>query len=89
MARPISSRSSRAGRGCALDRVPGRGESHRVEISPGRVDSEEPTERIHGAVNVGKQPHEQVTVFWLNRPDAVPPPTEEQVSSLNNPRGAI
>jgi len=40
-------------------------------------------------VNVGKQPSEQVTVFLLDRPDAVPQPTEEQVSSLNNARGAI
>lgn len=53
------------------------GESHRVEISPGQVDWEEPTERIHRAVNVGKQPYEQVTVFLLDRPDAVPQPAEK------------
>jgi hypothetical protein len=40
-------------------------------------------------MNIGKQPYEQVTVFLLDRPDAVAQPTEEQVSSLNNPRGAI
>jgi len=65
------------------------GESHRVEISPGQVEWEEPTARVHRAVNVGKQPYEQVTVFLLDRPDAVAQPTEEPVSSLNNPRGAI
>jgi hypothetical protein len=64
-------------------------ESRRAKISPGLVDWEEPTERIHRAVNVGKKPYEQVTVFLLDRPDAVAQPTEEQVSSLNNPRGAI
>jgi hypothetical protein len=64
-------------------------ESHRVEISRGQVDWEEPSDRVHRAVNVGKQPYEQVTVFLLDRPDAVAQPTEEQVSSLNNPRGAI
>jgi quercetin dioxygenase-like cupin family protein len=53
------------------------GESQRVEISPGQVDWEEPTERIHRAVNVGKQPYEQVAVFLLDRPDAVPQPTIE------------
>jgi quercetin dioxygenase-like cupin family protein len=65
------------------------GESQRVEVTPGQVDWEEPTERIHRAVNVGKQPYEQVTVFLLDRPDAVAQPTEEQVSSLSNPRGAL
>ena len=53
------------------------GESHQVGISPGQVDWEEPTERVHRAVNVGKQPYEQVTVFLLDRPDAVAQPTEE------------
>jgi hypothetical protein len=41
-----------------------------------RFDWEEPTERIHRAVNVGKQPYEQVTVFLLDRPDAVAQSTE-------------
>jgi len=50
------------------------GESHQVGISPGQVDWEEP---IHRAVNVGKRPYEQVTVFLLDRPDAVPQPTIE------------
>ncbi|MGO9085898.1 MAG: hypothetical protein ACLQBK_11780 [Candidatus Sulfotelmatobacter sp.] len=53
------------------------GESLRVEITPGQVDWEEPTERVHRAVNIGKQPYEQVTVFLLDRPDAVAQPTEE------------
>jgi hypothetical protein len=54
-----------------------RGESHRVEISPGQVEWEEPTDRVHRAVNVGGQPYEQITVFLLDRPDAVPQPTAE------------
>jgi len=53
------------------------GESHRVEISPGQVEWEEPTDRVHRAVNVGEQDYEQVTVFLLDRPDAVPQPCEE------------
>ena len=65
------------------------GESQRVEIAPGQVEWEEPSARVHRAVNIGKQAYEQVTVFLLDRPDAVAQPTEEQVSSLNNPRGAI
>jgi quercetin dioxygenase-like cupin family protein len=54
-----------------------RGESHRVEISPGQVEWEEPTGRVHRAVNVGGQPYEQITVFLLDRPDAVPQPNAE------------
>ena len=54
-----------------------RDSGERVEVTPGQVDWEEPTERIHRAVNVGKQPYEQVTIFLLDRPDAVPQPTEE------------
>jgi quercetin dioxygenase-like cupin family protein len=65
------------------------GESLRVEVMHGQVEWEEPSARVHRAVNVGKQPYEQVTVFLLDRPDAVAQPTEEQVWSLNNPRGAI
>ncbi len=50
------------------------GESHRVEIAPGQVDWDEPTDRIHRGVNVGQQPYEEITIFFLDRPDAVPQP---------------
>jgi quercetin dioxygenase-like cupin family protein len=53
------------------------GDSLRVEITPGQVDWEEPSARVHRAVSVGNQPYEQVTVFLLDRPDAVPQPTNE------------
>jgi hypothetical protein len=53
------------------------GESQRVEITPGHVEWEEPSARVHRAVNVGTQPYEQVTVFLLDRPDAVAQPNEE------------
>jgi hypothetical protein len=35
------------------------------------VEWEEPTARVHRAVNVGKHPYEQVAVFLLDHPDAV------------------
>jgi hypothetical protein len=54
-----------------------RGGSHRVEITPGQVEWEEPTLRVHRAVNVGRQAYEQVTVFLLDRSDAVAQPNEE------------
>jgi hypothetical protein len=54
------------------------GESQHAEITPVQVEWEEPSARVHRAVNVGTQPYEQVTVFLLDRPDAVPQPNEEQ-----------
>ena len=42
-----------------------------------QVEWEEPTKRIHRAVNVGKKDYEQVTVFLLDHPDAVPQPSED------------
>lgn len=53
------------------------GESQRIEVTPGQVEWEEPSARVHRAVNVGRQPYEQVTVFLLDRPDAVAQPTED------------
>ena len=53
------------------------GESQRVEVAPGQVEWEEPSARVHRALNVGEQPYEQVTVFLLDRPDAVAQPSEE------------
>ena len=52
-------------------------ESQRVEITPGQVDWEEPSARVHRAVNVGKQSYEQVTIFLLDRADAVAQPIEK------------
>jgi hypothetical protein len=40
------------------------------------VEWEEPTARIHRAMSVGKKDYEQVTVFLLDHPDAVPQPSE-------------
>jgi len=50
------------------------GASVRVEVAPGQTDWDEPNERVHRAVNVGEQPYEEVTVFFLDRPDADPQP---------------
>jgi quercetin dioxygenase-like cupin family protein len=49
------------------------GES-RFEVKPGQVDWDEPSDRVHRGVNVGEQPYEEITVFFLDRPDAVPQP---------------
>jgi quercetin dioxygenase-like cupin family protein len=47
----------------------------RFEVTPGQVDWDEPSERVHRGVNVGSTPYEEVTVFFLDRHDAVPQPT--------------
>lgn len=54
----------------------------------GEVDWVEPTERIHHAVNVGKEVFEEVVTFFLDRSDAVPQPAEDskwQLVGLDRP----
>lgn len=51
------------------------GKVDRVEVTPGQTDWDEPTDRVHRAVNVGSQLYEEITIFFLDRPDAVPQPT--------------
>src|SRR5262245_39140164 len=48
----------------------------RIQVTPGQVDWDEPTEEIHRGVNVGTQVYEEVTVFLLNHPDDLPQPQE-------------
>jgi quercetin dioxygenase-like cupin family protein len=49
----------------------------RFEVTPGQVDWDEPSDRVHRGVNVGALPYEEITVFLLGRPDAVPQPVAE------------
>jgi len=53
------------------------GESQRWEITVGEVDWSEPSDRVHRAVNVGKEVFEEVVTFFLDRPDAVPQPEDD------------
>src|SRR5205823_14738079 len=48
----------------------------REPVTPGQVDWDEPTECLHRAINVGQQPYEEITVFFLGQPGAVPEPGE-------------
>ncbi len=43
-------------------------------VTKGEVDWSEPSDRAHRAVNIGKEVFEEVVVFFLDRPDAVPQP---------------
>jgi quercetin dioxygenase-like cupin family protein len=51
-------------------------EAERVAITPGQVDWDEPTDRVHRAVNDGVHIYEEIRIFFLDRPDAVPQPME-------------
>lgn len=53
------------------------GETQTWKVSVGEVDWVEPTERIHRAVNVGKEVFEEVVTFFLEGSDAVPQPEED------------
>lgn len=46
------------------------------DVAPGQADWDEPTERMHRGVNIGKLPYEEIAIFFLDRPDAVPQPID-------------
>jgi hypothetical protein len=46
----------------------------RVSVRPGQVDWDQPTDRIHRGVNVGREAYEEIAVFFLDDPDANPQP---------------
>jgi quercetin dioxygenase-like cupin family protein len=52
------------------------GETQPWKITVGEVDWVEPSDRIHRAVNVGKEVFEEVVTFFLDRPDAEPQPED-------------
>ena len=46
-------------------------------VTVGEVDWVEPSDRVHRAVNVGKEVFEEVVTFLMDRPDAEPQPKAE------------
>jgi hypothetical protein len=46
------------------------GTADRVTVSPGQTDWDEPSLRSHRAVNIGSTPYEEITVMFVNVPDA-------------------
>ena len=52
------------------------GETLPWKITVGEVDWSEPSDRVHRAVNAGKEVFEEVVIFFLDRPDAVPQPED-------------
>jgi hypothetical protein len=56
------------------------GESDRFEVSPGQAGWDEPTDRVHRGVNVGEQPYEEIAIFFLDHPDAVAQPGDDNAT---------
>jgi quercetin dioxygenase-like cupin family protein len=61
------------GEALAIEYRDGR-KSDLVEVSAGETDWDAPTDQVHRAVNVGRSTYEEVTIFFLDRPDALPQP---------------
>jgi quercetin dioxygenase-like cupin family protein len=53
------------------------GKTERIEVTAGEVDWSEPSDRPHRAINTGRQAYEEITIFFLDRPDAVAQPSVE------------
>jgi quercetin dioxygenase-like cupin family protein len=44
------------------------GELERFEVTPGQVDWDEPSDRLHRGVNVGEHPYEEIAIFFSTDP---------------------
>ena len=53
------------------------GEPEHLRVASGEAGWDAPTDRVHRAVNVGRTTHEEVTIFFLDRPEAVAQPVVE------------
>jgi hypothetical protein len=49
-------------------------ETEHVKVFAGATDWDGPSDQVHRAVNIGQSTYEEVAVFFLDRPDAVPQP---------------
>jgi quercetin dioxygenase-like cupin family protein len=49
------------------------------KVNAGEVDWSEPSDRVHRAVNVGKEVFEEVVIFFLDRQDADPQPEDDSL----------
>jgi len=68
----------------------------RLSVRPGQVDWDEPTNRVHRGVNVGREPYEEIAVFLLDYDDAHPQPRVSEnedhdvpLSSVPEPTGVM
>ncbi len=61
------------GEALAIEYRDGR-QTDRVEVFAGDTGWDVPSDQVHRAVNVGRATYEEVTIFFLDRPDALPQP---------------
>jgi len=54
------------------------GAAAQLAVCPGRVDWDEPTDRVHRGVNVGREPYEEIAFFLLDHPEAHAQPRVDQ-----------
>lgn len=59
------------------------GAADRFAVTPGEAGWDAPTDRVHRAVNVGPDVYEEVTLFLLDRPDAVAQPRHPDCNESN------
>ncbi|TDJ23478.1 MAG: cupin domain-containing protein [Gammaproteobacteria bacterium] len=52
------------------------GDEDHLTVTPGEAGWEEPSDRVHRAVNVGIDPYEEVTLFFLDQANSVPQPQQ-------------
>jgi quercetin dioxygenase-like cupin family protein len=52
------------------------GKMEHFAVQPGQVDWDEPADYVHRGVNTGSEPYEEIVIFFLDHPDAVPQPQE-------------
>ena len=52
-------------------------ETLQVPVKRGQVGWDEPSNRPHRAVNIGQEPYEEITVFFLDHLDAIPQPQDD------------
>ena len=60
----------------AIERREGGG-TERFDVTSGMTGWDAPSDKVHRAVNVGTETYEEVTIFFLDQPDATPQPTAE------------
>jgi quercetin dioxygenase-like cupin family protein len=53
------------------------GVAQTIAVKAGEAGWDEPTERVHRAVNVGAAEYQEIALFLLDRPDAAPQPADE------------
>ncbi len=54
------------------------GTPDQITVTPGEAGWDEPTDRVHRAVNVGVDTYEEVTLFFLSSPVSNPQPAQPE-----------